>query len=469
LNLKTSNTTHFLLTFVLVLSLFSLQYGQEKKEKKGPDLVTPLLQASLSEGVPGLKKELEALKVKYKESDQFSAALLVKVGEQLSYQKKAALALKIFQLNFSFYPDSAVACNGVGIGYEWSKKWQKALAHYKKAVEMSRNAGAEAKEIHSYKNNVKGLKNRLKRMALKTNFPVMKGAYLGRPLPGRTLTHFAPEIFFTSTTPAFHMGLHGSLCFSPEGDELYFEEQTYTYETNTYSTKIMVMRMKNGGWTAPEPVSFSKGLKDGSPGFSMDGKRLYFTSNRPVPGSPKGGIANIFYVERIIDGKKKGWSQPVNIGTAINSQAKEAFPTVTNDGTIYFIRNDKKEKMKSEIFYSRFVDGKYRQAQRLGPGINTPDYEVFPQITSDGKRLFFSRLGGPDSNGIYSSTRDKNGKWELARRIADQLAADTFRFGFSFSPDGKYIFIYARYINESKPDPIAKEAGIYWVEFAALK
>ncbi len=51
------------------------------------------------------------------------------------------------------------------------------------------------------------------------------------------------------------------------------------------ATDLFVSRRARDGWTTPEPLPINSPAIDGSPCLSPDGRWLYFTSSRPLPGS----------------------------------------------------------------------------------------------------------------------------------------------------------------------------------------
>ena len=64
------------------------------------------------------------------------------------------------------------------------------------------------------------------------------------------------------------------------------------------------------------------------PTCSPDGQTIYFASD--MPGSI--GRLDLFRVERT----DQGWSQPQNLGSAINTPGNESHPWIAPDGTLYF-------------------------------------------------------------------------------------------------------------------------------------
>ncbi|UCE07569.1 MAG: PD40 domain-containing protein, partial [bacterium] len=108
----------------------------------------------------------------------------------------------------------------------------------------------------------------------KDTFPVLKGPYLGQKPPGIMPEVFAPGII----SHGFH---EHNLTISPDGDEMFFT--TSSGDHKHYA--IIYVQRKNNIWAKPEIASFSGNHSDMGPRFSSDGKKVYFCSKRPVPGS----------------------------------------------------------------------------------------------------------------------------------------------------------------------------------------
>ena len=82
-------------------------------------------------------------------------------------------------------------------------------------------------------------------------------------------------------------------------------------------------------------------------------KDLYFTSNRPLnptDNTPKD--YDIWWLEK----KGKEWVGPYNMGPVINSDKDEFYPSLANNGNLYFTRDN--GETKDDIFVSLFKNGK---------------------------------------------------------------------------------------------------------------
>jgi hypothetical protein len=135
-----------------------------------------------------------------------------------------------------------------------------------------------------------------------------RGPYLGQKAPGLTPELFAPGFVSTGI-------FERDVAMTPDGREFYFSAGFRTITT------IMVTRLRDGAWTAPEVASVATDPANTqhSPYVSPDGRFFFFSSNAPaepaVPSlkgltharlgelnsSPRNGNSDIFWVDaRII-------------------------------------------------------------------------------------------------------------------------------------------------------------------------
>jgi ankyrin repeat protein len=244
-------------------------------------------------------------------------------------------------------------------------------------------------------------------------FPVLTGPYLGQTPPGDELRPFAPGIIQQD---------HGTISFSPDGQEVYWPT----------GRSIMTMRVRDGRWTQPTYAPFSGPSEidfyDDVPFVAPDGKRLYFTSLRPL-GPETSRKENIWFVERTAE----GWSEPKPVGEAVNSLRLHWQVSVSNSGALYFGGG-------FDILCSRPVDGKYAPPVALGPGVNTESNESQPFIAPDESYILFWRAAGQVPT-AYVSFKGSDGEWLPATKLDLTWAPG----GLMVTPDGKYLFTGGRW------------------------
>ena len=306
------------------------------------------------------------------------------------------------------------------------------------------------------------------------DFPVLTGDYLGQTPPGSTPELFAPGIVST--------GLYTrDLAMTPEGDEIYFGVMAGGFST------IMMTELVDGSWTKPEVAPFAADPRylNLEPAISPDGQKFYFLSNRPRDGGPMDAADVGQWVNQdiwVMDRTANGWGEPYNLGPPVNSDAAEYFPSVTNDGTVYFTREDP-ETRASLIHRSRFVAGEYQEVERLGDEVNSTANQFNAFVAPDESYLIVAVAGREDSYGgtdYYISFRDESDNWAGPINMGDMV--NTLRGGEwspYVSPDGRYFFfmstryrsadqfpeaLTADYLNEVHGQPLSGNPSMYWME-----
>ncbi|GHN00655.1 hypothetical protein WSM22_21440 [Cytophagales bacterium WSM2-2] len=266
--------------------------------------------------------------------------------------------------------------------------------------------------------------------------------------------------------------------FSITGDTLYFLKSGPDLSKWT----ICVSYFKNNQWTKPEVAHFSGQYMDADPFFSEDGKTLYFISNRPVNegGLPKEDT-DIWKMEKTTS----GWKKPTRLDEVINSSKSEYYPTLTDNGTLYFGSRREGGKGGSDIYKSELVNGKYQTPVNLGESINTDGSEYEPFISPDETFLIFLAARPDDMvNADLYISYNRNGQWTPAEKLPPPFNSNVTEFSPKISRDKKYFFFSScRNRNPSttpRPETMAevekriRSAGnglsdIYQVDFSALK
>jgi len=297
------------------------------------------------------------------------------------------------------------------------------------------------------------------------NFPVLKGIYLGQELPGNKVELFAPGIVSTGFNDR-------DFAIMPDLCEVFYcvlEKPHYV---------MVSMKQQGEIWSKQEILPFSGYYDDVEPSISPDGKRLYYCSNRPLTGKGEPKDYDIWYVDR----SNNGWGMPQNLGAPLNTDKDEFYPSVTNNGTIYFTSADMK------IYRSELVDGKYKVPEKLPETINSPVAEYNAFIAPDESYLIFTSHGwegGRAGRGdLFISFRGIDDSWTEAKNLGPEINSEAIDYCPCVTPDGKYLF-FSSMRGSAKYDPepiqsyseIAKRSDIpqngrndiYWVNTSFIE
>jgi hypothetical protein len=267
--------------------------------------------------------------------------------------------------------------------------------------------------------------------------------YWGQPMPGLTLQPFAPEVFSVDGRFGFH--LHSSLFFSPDGQEVYFTNQSM----ETFDVTPMLIKQESGAWCQPQetPLPSMPGVVTTSI-FSPDWSRLYLYVDRALPGAgaPDQDVAGFWFLERT----QAGWSEAKRIGSPANLDRDE--------GTVYFGADFEGGLGSYDIYRIRSINGRYTDPENLGDAINTSAEEQVSCVAPDESYLIFYRFDPTDQarSGLYLSFQLADSSWAEPIHLDSSLGLD-FGFDASFSPDGEHLFLLDR------------GKGVYWISAEAIE
>ncbi len=295
--------------------------------------------------------------------------------------------------------------------------------------------------------------------------PILKGDYFGQNPPGLIPEMFAPGIATTELHDDFFP------VFSPDGNEAYLRIAGYP------KAKIFYMKRVDNIWSEPILVPFMKRGAIG--GYSPDGSKLFFTGPSPFVGKPETKNRDIWWCQKSDD----GWTDPVNIGPNVNTELREGFGSIGQDGTIYFAADYESGYGKRDIYSSKLVDGVYQKSVNLGPEINDDKGILTPAIAYDGSFLIFSVIGfegAPGPSSLCVSFKDQNGVWGKPILI-EEINSNSYEKFCGISPDGKYLFwVSNRETENSNPQRLWNVEGvempeydypadIYWVDIKVIE
>lgn len=213
---------------------------------------------------------------------------------------------------------------------------------------------------------------------------------------GKASAFSAPEPFAPGIQTKFN---NGPVCFSKTGDEMYFtrnnieEGKVHTSQGKEVKLKIFRSKFQNGQWSTPAPFAYNNDQYScGHPALTADGTRLYFSSD--MPGTA-GGMDLWVCVK-----EGDAWGKPQNPGPRINTMGNEVFPTVSEDGTLYFSSNGLPGKGGLDLFSTTLSTDGYASPQPLPAPFNSPDDDFYMVMEGGGQSGYFS------SNRVHQGLND---------------------------------------------------------------
>jgi WD40-like Beta Propeller Repeat len=232
-----------------------------------------------------------------------------------------------------------------------------------------------------------------------------------------------------------------SPAFSPDGKMVLFTR------SNSSASMILESHLVNGAWSEPQIASFSGMWRDLEAAASPDGSFLVFASNRPATaGGPVldgnwGGTArpgsggNLWRVDR----KGTGWGEPERLPTAINQGTSVFSPSVTADGSIYFMQPDPKTGY-FHLYRSQRRAGTYLPATPVGIGTDQTQ-DVDPAVAPDESFLVYSSTEPATHHPMRLKIvfRQKD-DWSPPVDLGDEVNEQGSNIEARLGPDGKTLY-----------------------------
>lgn len=216
----------------------------------------------------------------------------------------------------------------------------------------------------------------------------LTGKYLGQEEPKLRPEIFAPNIVSTGMSEI-------NACFSPD-----YKEFLYSIILPNGQFVIMTMSYSGEKWSKPEVAKFSGKYSDADPFITLDGKWLYFVSKRPTETIQTMKKDWDIWRLKKINGE---WSNLERLGSDINSEADDIYPTLTKNGTLYY-SSGRYGNNNRDIFYAVSNDNNFESSIKLSDTINSK-WEADVYISPDGKFFFFTSnrtIGKEESNEALS-------------------------------------------------------------------
>lgn len=254
-----------------------------------------------------------------------------------------------------------------------------------------------------------------------------------------------PEVFGKGVVST---GLYErDMAISPDGNELFYTLQS---PMGLFQTIVYSKKNAQGQWSAPEVAPFAGNFSDLEPAFSADGKKIYFSSNRPIEGTELKDF-DIWMVE-----KENGtWSTPKNLGSPVNTPENEFYPSITRSGNLYYTATYKNGIGKEDIFMAKWDNGHYLDPIPMDTAVNSKMYEFNAFVSPDEDFILFTSYGRKDDMGrgdLYMSKKDANGSWMPAKNLA-AINSDKLDYCPFVSFDKKILFFSSEKFNISRAYP----------------
>lgn len=211
-----------------------------------------------------------------------------------------------------------------------------------------------------------------------------------------------PELFAKEISSRFH---EGPVCFDRTAEKIFFSSNVTQHGREKHAKdgeqkmRLFVSDKKGEGWGEPAPLPFNTAeWDDCHPAISIDGDKLFFSSNRP---GGQGGM-DLYVAFRLGD----AWSEPVNLGDKINTPGNEVFPFLHADNTLYFASDKHESTGGFDMFYTVPEGAGWTKPVNMGSPFNSSSDDFGIIVDLEKKNGYFSSngRGGAGGDDIYTFT-----------------------------------------------------------------
>ncbi len=193
------------------------------------------------------------------------------------------------------------------------------------------------------------------------------------------------------------------------------------------------------GWSLANTLNgeINSSLNEGAQTLSLDGQLLVFTGCNFPDGY---GNCDLYFSIR----NRNGWSLPKNMGDMVNTEAWESAPSLSPDKReLYFASSMPGGFGGSDIYVTRRgTDGQWSEPENLGAAVNTAGNESCPFIHADNQTLYFTSNGhrGYGGDDLFLSRRKPSGDWEAPVNLGYPINTIENEGSLVVSADGRQAF-----------------------------
>lgn len=228
-------------------------------------------------------------------------------------------------------------------------------------------------------------------------------------------SRWTPDVITTA-------GYEATPSFSADGAEMIY----LSADNGFAGWRLLRSVCGEGGWSVPAPPSFAAPppVIEADPGFTPDGRGLYYISARHDPSNED---FDIYYVPR---GEGGLWGKPERLPEPVNSPQAELLPRADRAGRLYFGSARPGGSGQGDIYVAaRDPSGRWR-VEQVGPPVSSSAHEYEAEISHDGRTLILVSDREGRSH-LYRFVRE-DGVWVGKGRVAAR--DDVFQVGPLLSP-----------------------------------
>jgi len=245
------------------------------------------------------------------------------------------------------------------------------------------------------------------------------------------------------------------ICLAYDELTLYFHSDRSGGKGN-YDIWVSTRKSTTDEWEEPTNVGspINTQYEDFGVFISQDNLVLYFCSDRPGGY----GLYDIWYSTR--KNVSENWSEPINLGSVINSEYNEIGPSLSPNGLEFYFSDYRTFIPRpggfgqADIWVStrESIESSWREPKNIGSKVNSKWEDYGLTLSRDGLFLFFTSKRGDNqwNEDIWFSSRDSLlSEWKSPKRFNQTINSDSNDKAGWISKDRK-VFYYSSDRNNGK-------------------
>lgn len=212
-----------------------------------------------------------------------------------------------------------------------------------------------------------------------------------------------------------------------------FPRNAHTTATTADEEDLYQCVLQGDKWSVAQRIAAPLNSTDneGAQCISQDGRIMFFTACGRRDGA---GRCDVYMCVN----KGGTWGKPRNVGAPLNSGAWESQPSFSIDGkTLYFVSDRAGGYGGLDIWKAVFENGKWSSPENLGPDINTAGNEMTPFIHYDDHTIYFASDGHIGMGGLdlFCARRNNAGEWYEVENLGYPINTAGDESGLIVAPD----------------------------------
>jgi Tol biopolymer transport system component len=211
------------------------------------------------------------------------------------------------------------------------------------------------------------------------------------------------------------------------------------YEADFGEQVMMRAAWGDGVWHEPSVAWPDDTWGNRAPRFSPDGRRLTFSSNRPMAEGDQPGPYHLWVAERRGD----AWSDPRPLPAPVNgAEGEDRHASLTDRGELYWSSTRPGGAGRSDVYHARASGERWSAAQRLVEPVNDALSQPDLLVSPDGSWMVLVITDHPDGLGgddLFVS-RSEDGQWTRPHVLPSPINSAEYEYGPTLSADGGTLY-----------------------------